>query len=69
MHGAKVKMVTGINRVMSRLYGNEEKKGKCEYIRAFSVKRWSSFVFTERRKFTADSLQALQDDKQPFLWV
>jgi hypothetical protein len=65
-----INMVTQVLiRIMSRLYGNEEEKGKREYVRAFSVKRWSSCVFTESRKFSADNLPALQADKQPFVWV
>jgi len=61
--------ITGIDRVISILRGIKDVKDKCEYIQAFSVKLWSSFVLTESKKFFADSLPALQADKQIFVWM
>jgi len=49
------------------LRGIKEENDKRECIRTFSVKRWSSFVLIESKKFFADCLPALQDDKQAFL--
>ena len=54
-------------RVLSMLRGIKEENDKRECIRTFSVKRWSSFVLIESKKFFADCLPALQDDKQAFL--